>query len=210
MLFLKGLYRISGHMDDAVAGKGNGVQSIQSGVNEVMIRRTIFFLMSLILVPSLVFSHPGGLDRYGGHYDRQTGGYHCHRAGCSEHLGKQRQTFSSLEARCIGVIDGDTLKIVYRGVVEKVRLLGVDTPERGQPLYGEATSFTASLVEGRVVRLEFDRRLRGRYGRLLAYVYPQGGEMLNLAIIRRGYSRAYTKYPFKYMRMFMRIARESR
>ena len=75
------------------------------------------------------------------------------------------------------VVDGDTIKVHLGGRLETVRYIGVDTPEtvhpaRGLEPYGkEASRFNASLVEGKMVRLEFDVERRDRYGRLLAYVY---------------------------------------
>ena len=66
------------------------------------------------------------------------------------------------------VIDGDT--IVLRDG-RKVRYLGVNSPEHGQPYAQEATNFNRRLVSGLSVRLEFDQARQDRHGRLLAYVY---------------------------------------
>lgn len=114
------------------------------------------------------------------------------------------------------VIDGDTL-LLANG--EKVRLIGVDTPETKHPQkpvqwFGkEAYLFTKTMVEMKQVSLEFDWQKRDKYGRLLAYVYLADGTFLNAEIIRQGYGFAYTKYPFKYLeefRMYEKEARESR
>ncbi len=106
------------------------------------------------------------------------------------------------EARVLRVIDGDTIVVQYQGNKEKVWLIGVDTPEKGQPGYKAAKAFTTRMVNGKTVRLEFDHTLRDRYGRLLAYVYSPDGAMLNEELIRRGYTSAYTKNPFKYRERF--------
>ena len=96
------------------------------------------------------------------------------------------------------IVDGDTL--LLEGNV-RVRLLGVDTPETKhpdrpvEPLGLEASEFVRNLVDGQRVRLEFDRERRDRYGRTLAFVYI-GELMLNEEIVRAGYSRAETQYPF--------------
>lgn len=66
------------------------------------------------------------------------------------------------------VIDGDT--IVLRDG-RKVRYLGINAPEHGQPYAREATNFNRRLVSGLPVRLEFDQVREDRHGRLLAYVY---------------------------------------
>src|SRR5205823_1069751 len=83
------------------------------------------------------------------------------------------------------VTDGDTIHVRLRGRDERVRFIGINTPEvgwyGGQPeCFGaDAARFTRSGLDGRMVRLGFDRALRDRYGRLLAYVYV-GGKLFNL------------------------------
>jgi micrococcal nuclease len=111
------------------------------------------------------------------------------------------------------VIDGDTLLLING---ERVRLIGVDTPETKHPqkpveYFGrEAYLFTKEMVDGKEARFEFDRQKRDRYGRLLAYVYLLDGTFLNAEIIKQGYGFAYTKFPFKYMEEFRRYEREAR
>lgn len=111
------------------------------------------------------------------------------------------------------VIDGDTL-LLTNG--EKVRLIGVDTPETKHPQkpvqrFGrEAYLFTRELVEGKEVRLEFDWQRRDKYGRLLAYVYLTDGTFLNTEIIIQGYGFAYARFPFKYLEEFRKYEREAR
>ncbi|MFQ5840903.1 MAG: thermonuclease family protein [Thermodesulfobacteriota bacterium] len=111
------------------------------------------------------------------------------------------------------VIDGDTL-LLSNG--ERVRLIGVDTPELHHPLKPvqyfakEASEFTRKMVKGKGVRLEYDWQNRDRYGRLLAYVYLEDGTFLNAEIIKQGYGFAYTKYPFRYTEEFRKYEREAR
>ena len=111
------------------------------------------------------------------------------------------------------VIDGDTL-LLSNG--ERVRLIGVDTPELYHPLKPvqyfakEASQFTRRMAEGKSVRLEYDCRRRDRYGRLLAYVYLEDGTFLNAEIIKQGYGFAFTKYPFKYLDDFRQYENEAR
>lgn len=98
------------------------------------------------------------------------------------------------------VVDGDTLDVEVGGTEERVRLIGVDTPEsvaRDRPVqcYGtEASAYLASLVpEGTAVRLERDAVARDQFGRLLAYVYRDEDDLLvNRALIERGYADAVT------------------
>jgi micrococcal nuclease len=91
----------------------------------------------------------------------------------------------------VAVIDGDTI-VISGG--EKVRYLGINTPETHRPdklpeYCGEA-AFEANrrLVAGKTVRLEFDQRLRDKYGRLLAYVYVDN-LFVNAELIRQGYAQ---------------------
>jgi micrococcal nuclease len=117
---------------------------------------------------------------------------------------------------CTRVIDGDTIAVEKNGKKEKVRLIGVDTPETVHPskpveYFGkEASEFTRKKVEGKRVNLEYDRQSRDKYGRLLAYVYIEDGTFLNAEIIRQGYGFAYTRYPFKYLDDFRQYEREAR
>jgi len=119
------------------------------------------------------------------------------------------------------VIDGDTIVVNIFGKKERVRLIGVDTPETKHPrkpveYYGkEASDFTRRLCEGKRVRLEYDpanRQVKDRdkYGRLLAYVYLADGTFLNAEIIKQGYGYAYTRFQFKYLDEFRKHEKYAR
>jgi micrococcal nuclease len=122
-------------------------------------------------------------------------------------------TYGNNSVRVKRVIDGDTLLLTSG---ERVRLIGVNTPETKHPqkpverFGSDAYLFTKKIVEGKEVRLEFDWQKRDKYGRLLAYVYLADGTFLNAEIIRQGYGFAYTKYPFKYLEEFRRYEKEAR
>lgn len=90
------------------------------------------------------------------------------------------------------VVDGDTLLLANRA---RVRLIGVDTPEVGQPVSREATRFTRAWIAGGGVRLTFDRERVDRYGRLLAYVWI-GDRMLNEELLRAGFARARLSFHY--------------
>jgi micrococcal nuclease len=113
------------------------------------------------------------------------------------------------------VIDGDTLAMENG---ERVRLVGVDTPETKHPNkpvehFGkEAAAFTRRIVEGKRVRLQFDfsQGQKDRYGRTLAYVFLESGLLLNAEIIKQGYGFTYTRSPFARMDEFRRLEREAR
>ena len=101
------------------------------------------------------------------------------------------------------VIDGDTIDVTVDGHDDRVRFIGIDTPEIAHPAMGErpandadcygdaAAGYTRSLLSrGTPVRLERDVVARDDYGRMLAYVYRAGdGIFVNYEIIRHGYAR---------------------
>jgi endonuclease YncB( thermonuclease family) len=87
------------------------------------------------------------------------------------------------------VIDGDTLG-TSRG---RVRLFGVDTPERGERCALEAIDRLKSLA-GDSVRLEDGPRLTDQFGRVLAYAYStEGGASIDETLIREGLATAWTR-----------------
>jgi micrococcal nuclease len=101
-------------------------------------------------------------------------------------------------ARVERVVDGDTIVVALDGREERVRYIGIDTPETVKPntpvqCYGPAAhDLNQRLLEagdGRVT-LRFDRELRDRYGRLLAYVYrSDDGAFVNGRLVRAGAAR---------------------
>ena len=101
------------------------------------------------------------------------------------------------------VVDGDTIDVSIDGRRERVRLIGIDTPETKKPntpvqCYGpEATAFTTSLLPiDAPLHLERDVEARDDFGRLLAYVYlAADGTFVNLRIVREGFARPLTIAP---------------
>ncbi|MBO5479491.1 MAG: thermonuclease family protein [Clostridia bacterium] len=116
------------------------------------------------------------------------------------------------------VVDGDTYKIQYNGKEEKVRLIGVDTPESvhqdksKNTEYGkQASNYVKELIENKYVSLEFDVSQTDKYGRLLAYVYLEDGEMLNEKLLKEGYAKTATYAPnVKYVDQFKVLQEEAR
>jgi len=104
-----------------------------------------------------------------------------------------------------GFSDGDTISVDMNGNKEKVRFIGVDTPETHKPnapvqCYGPAASaFTKNVIGTKKVRLEADplSTNRDRYDRLLRYVYLPDGTLVNERLIRDGYGFYYPYFPFK-------------
>jgi micrococcal nuclease len=121
------------------------------------------------------------------------------------------------------VIDGDTL-LLDNGA--RVRLLGVDTPETkysprsdgaDQPLARDALLFAERAVEGRNVRLQFDKERADKYGRFLAYVWYEDRDsaeevLLNEELVRAGLGRFLRDYPYsdRMKRRFRAAEQEAR
>jgi len=114
------------------------------------------------------------------------------------------------------VVDGDTIHVQLGGRVEKVRYIGVNTPEIHHPSKGEepggraAAEMNRRLVAGKRVRLELDVQTRDRHGRLLAYVWV-GDAMVNAELVRLGYAQVMTIPPnVKHQELFTKLQREAR
>lgn len=126
------------------------------------------------------------------------------------------------------VMDGDTVEL---DTGEKVRLIGINTPEstkKHEPYGEEAKKYTKKMLEGKSVYLENDISETDRYGRLLKYVwliedpeelkgYVEDQEqfirehMFNAILVAEGYAEPYTFPPdVKYEKLFIKLAREAR
>ena len=112
------------------------------------------------------------------------------------------------------VVDGDTLEVDIHGAKEKVRLIGINTPETVDPrrsvqCFGkEASNRMKELAQDKSVRLESDdtQSFRDTYDRLLDYVYLEDGQMLNRKMIAEGYAYEYTYgVPYKYQKEFREL-----
>ena len=91
------------------------------------------------------------------------------------------------KALVVSVIDGDTIELQDGS---RVRYLGIDTPETGEPFADEATAKNQELVEGKIVDLQRGKRDKDEYGRLLRYVYVDG-IFVNAELVAQGYATAY-------------------
>jgi len=85
------------------------------------------------------------------------------------------------------VLDGDTMELQGG---DRLRLLAIDTPEKGEPLHDEATAFLSRRALGQVATIEYANQRRDRYGRLLGYLYTDT-LFVNKAIIDSGYGYLY-------------------
>src|SRR5262245_8163947 len=99
----------------------------------------------------------------------------------SEHTGK-----------VVAVIDGDTISVLLNSNAVRVRLNGIDCPEKNQPFGKRAKQFTSELAFGKTVT--FMERGRDRYGRLIADVLLPNGRSLNRELVKAGLAWWYRKY----------------
>ncbi|MBE0610036.1 MAG: thermonuclease family protein [Dehalococcoidia bacterium] len=104
-------------------------------------------------------------------------------------------------ATVVRVVDGDTIRVRIDGVEERVRYIGIDTPELSHPTLGvepfgpEASTFNEQLAGGRRVCLERDVSDRDRFGRLLRYAWLEDGTMVNERLVAAGMARVVTFPP---------------
>jgi micrococcal nuclease len=119
-------------------------------------------------------------------------------------------------AHTVTVLEATVFRVVGGERVEKVRYIGVNTPELHHPRKGEepggreAHAVNRRLVEGRRVRLELDVQSHDRHGRLLAYVWA-GETMVNAELVRLGYAQVMTVPPnVRHQALFLKLQREAR
>lgn len=119
--------------------------------------------------------------------------------------------------RVLEVHDGDTITVDMHGTPEKVRMIGIDTPETHKPntpvqCFGpQASSYAKQLLQNKTVRLEADptNDNRDRYNRLLRYVYTEDGTLVEETLIASGYGFAYTSFPFQKSATFVDLQNQA-
>jgi micrococcal nuclease len=106
------------------------------------------------------------------------------------------------------IIDGDTIEVAG---AEKVRLIGIDTPEKGQYYYDEAKERLRELIGGKEILLETDRTDKDKYDRLLRYIYINRTELVNIMLVKEGLARALIIQPDnKYEEEILKAEAEAR
>ena len=175
-----------------------------------MILVSSLFLWSVVAVAAL--AHPGRTNSLGCHSCRTnctrwglvTGQYHCRSSSLSRRPpspahptllpntspAPKCKQLSYETNRCAAVsrvIDGDTVELTTG---ERVRFIGIDTPERGDARFDAATERNATLIEGKTVTLDVcEENAKDRYGRTLAYVIV-GATVVNEVLLREGHATA--------------------
>lgn len=97
-----------------------------------------------------------------------------------------------LRGKVIGVSDGDTLSVLSGQTSYKVRLAGIDAPEKAQPFGDKAKRFLSHLCFGKKVTVE--EAGRDRYGRMIGAVRLWNGKSINRELVRSGYAWHYRKF----------------
>jgi micrococcal nuclease len=100
-------------------------------------------------------------------------------------------TATAWSGKAVGVSDGDTITVLHGRQPEKIRLWGIDCPEKGQDFGTRAKQATSALVFGKVVEVE--PMTVDRYGRTVAFVRV-GNTLVNEELIRRGLAWVFTRY----------------
>ena len=94
--------------------------------------------------------------------------------------------------RVVKVVDGDTFDLMFEEKKIRVRMFGIDSPERGQAFNVKAKDFTASIIAGKEVRVII--RNKDRYGRFVCEVYLGDSTYVNAEIVKAGYAWHFTRY----------------
>jgi len=94
--------------------------------------------------------------------------------------------------KVVGVLDGDTIEVVHNGRPERIRLNGIDCPEKGQAYGRRAKEATSDLAFGKDVTLK--RYGLDKYGRTIGDVILPNGQVLNQELVRAGLCWWYRKY----------------
>jgi len=130
--------------------------------------------------------------------------------------------YDGVTVRVNRVIDGDTIIVDLAdprtgATTTRVRLWGIDTPELAragapaEPFAVAAARFVETMVEGRWVTLLIEpHRPRGRYGRVLAHVRLESGEILAVEVLRAGLGRADARWPHRWVETFAAAERTAR
>lgn len=177
----------------------------------IAINRTFFKRFIVILIGSLSF----GACNDPKPRDRQQERNEARKEVLLDEKTKVKTGFNKV----IKVVDGDTFWILNdNNKQEKVRLIGMDTPEVRRTgrkeigYYGkEASDYVKTLISNKHVRLAYDVQLLDQYKRTLAYVYLEDGTFLNDLLVKEGYAKVATYPPnIKYVDLFIESERYAR
>jgi endonuclease YncB( thermonuclease family) len=168
---------------------------------------TIALFLALSAAAMPIYAHPGRTDASGCHTNRKTGDYHCHKpkgnaaqaptAKASTKAAKPAPTANAKQpqiftGQVMAVADGDTITVRTTDFEQiKVRLYGIDAPEKNQPSGPEAGAYLRDMVLGKTVTItEIDV---DRYSRTVGLVALDGASV-NAAMVKAGLAWHYPRY----------------
>lgn len=171
-----------------------------------MNKRNLSFLFSVILLPLIAYAlHARTVTLKGVETQIVQTAIEQIQALPSETSTSTQVSSTSTNAQIVRVVDGDTLDVRIDGQTtdQKIRLLGINTPEVVDPrkpveCFGkEASAYMHKLVDGKRVRLEGDPQAdeRDKYQRLLRNVFLADGTDVNALMVKEGYAYAYLSFP---------------
>jgi len=114
--------------------------------------------------------------------------------GCPQTSQPKTATKSTtlVTAKVVGVVDGDTIDVLLPGnIQQRLRLNGIDTPERGQPFGNNAKQYLSELIMGK--QIEYEPLDTDRYDRVIAETYVSGNR-IGLLLVQTGLAWHYEKY----------------
>ena len=101
-------------------------------------------------------------------------------------------TIEQHTGKVVKVIDGDTFDLLMDEKTIRVRMFGIDSPERGQAYNVKAKEFTASVIAGKEIKVSIHNK--DRYGRFVCDVYLPDGTYVNAQIVKAGYAWHFIRY----------------
>lgn len=101
-------------------------------------------------------------------------------------------TFADFSGSVVGVTDGDTITVLHHGTAEKIRLNGIDCPEKGQAYGQKAKQAASGLAFGKEVTLQTHGK--DKYGRTIGDVLLPDGTNVNHELVKEGWCWWYRKY----------------
>lgn len=143
-------------------------------------------IIYFLIIVTLVSAHPGAVDEKGGHVNRKTGEYHYHKKNLTESKSEE------LTGKVISVSDGDTITIFKDNTQYKIRLNGIDCPEKSQAYGAKAKEFTSELCYGKTVTAIIKEK--DRYSRYVAEIILENGDSLNQELVKNGLAWHYKQY----------------
>jgi len=101
-------------------------------------------------------------------------------------------SFADFSGPVVSVLDGDTIDVLHIGQAERIRLSGIDCPEKGQAYGKKAKQFTSTLIHGKDVTIHV--LSKDRHGRTVADVVLPDGTNVSRALLRAGLAWWYRQY----------------